>query len=82
MAPPDKAACCVYLKSIQGGAIRTLFEVLKEVVHDVLLKFDSTGVRLLQMDSTKCALVGMKLRHLGQNPGMQGNHGGALQDLF
>ena len=59
---PDKSECAVYLKSIQGGAIRTLFEVLKEVVHDVLLKFDSGGVRLLQMDSTKCALVSMKLR--------------------
>jgi proliferating cell nuclear antigen len=59
---PNKADCAVFLKSIQGGAIRTLFEVLKEVLHDVLLKFDETGVSLVQMDSTKNILVSMKLR--------------------
>jgi proliferating cell nuclear antigen len=51
----------MYMKSIQGGAIRTLFEVLKEIVHDVLLQFDSTGVRLLTMDGARCALISMKL---------------------
>ena len=51
----------LYLKSIQGGAIRTLFEVLKEIVHDVNLRFDSTGVRLLTLDGAKCALVYLKL---------------------
>ena len=59
---PDKADCRVYLKTIQGGAIRTLSEVLKEVVHDVLMKFDPAGVQLMQMDSARCALVSMKLR--------------------
>lgn len=63
MAPgPEKSACCFYTKSIQGGAIRTLFEVLKEIVHDVSLQFDSTGVRLLTMDGARCALISMKLR--------------------
>ena len=52
----------LYLKSIQGGAIRTLFEVLKEIVHDVSLRFDSSGVRLLTMDGARCALVYLKLR--------------------
>lgn len=57
--PPD---CLFYLKSIQGGAIRTLFEVLKEIVHDVSLEVDETGVRLATMDGAKCAAVYMKLR--------------------
>ena len=52
----------VYIKSIQGGAIRTLFEVLKEIVHDVNLQFDSSGVKLLTMDGARCALVYLKLR--------------------
>ena len=52
----------LYLKSIQGGAIRTLFEVLKEIVHDVSLCFDKTGVRLLTMDGARCALIYLKLR--------------------
>lgn len=50
------------LKSIQGNAIRTLFEVLKEIVHDVCLRIDSTGVKLLTLDGARCALVYMKLR--------------------
>lgn len=60
-AAVDKSQCCFYLKSIQGGAIRTLFEVLKEIVHDVSLEFDNSGIRLLTMDGAKCALISMKL---------------------
>jgi proliferating cell nuclear antigen len=52
----------LYLKSVQGGVIRSLFEVLKEIVHDVNLRFDSTGIRLLTVDGAGCALVYMKLR--------------------
>ena len=51
----------LHLKTIQGGAIRTLFEVLKDIVHDARLRFDSTGVRLLTMDGSKCSCVYMKL---------------------
>lgn len=47
--------------SIQGGAIKTLFEVLKEIVHDVALLFDNTGIKLLTMDGARCALVYLKL---------------------
>lgn len=50
------------LKSIQGNAIRTLFEVLKEIVHDVNLRVDPTGIKLLTLDGARCALVYMRLR--------------------
>lgn len=58
--PPAKTA--FLLKSIQGNAIRTLFEVLKEIVHDVSLRIDPTGVKLLTLDGARCALVYMRLR--------------------
>jgi proliferating cell nuclear antigen len=61
-AAPRPPGQLLFLKSIQGGTIRTLFEVLKEIVHDVSLRFDSTGVRLLTMDGARCALVYLKLR--------------------
>lgn len=61
MVGPPKSECCMYLKSIQGGAIRTLCEVLKDIVHDVLLQFDSTGVSMLYMDGAGCVLINMKL---------------------
>ena len=64
-SPPPSSSVqqrrALHLKTIQGGAIRTLFEVLKEIVHDVRLRFDSTGVRLLTMDGSKCSCVYMKL---------------------
>ena len=52
----------MYLKSISGGAIRTLFETLKEVLHDVNLVFSPEGVRLVTMDGSRVALIYLKLR--------------------
>lgn len=51
-----------FVKTVQGAAIRTLFEVLKEIVHDVSLVFDSTGIKLSTMDGARCALIYMKLQ--------------------
>ena len=51
----------MFLKSISGGAIRTLFETLKEVLHDVSLVFDATGIKLVTMDGSRCALIYLKL---------------------
>jgi proliferating cell nuclear antigen len=51
----------MYVKSIQGGAIRTLFEVMKEVIHDVSMCFDSTGIKLITMDGSRCALIHLRL---------------------
>lgn len=59
---PDPRRPALLLRSIQGNAIRTLFEVLKEIVHDVSLRIDSTGVKLLTLDGARCALVYMRLR--------------------
>jgi proliferating cell nuclear antigen len=60
-AAPAAGGPKMFMKSIQGNAIRTLFEVLKEIVHDVSLRIDSTGVKLLTLDGARCALVYMRL---------------------
>lgn len=57
----DYAPYCMYLKSVSGGAIRTLFETLKELLHDVSLEFDPTGIKLVTMDGSRCALIYLKL---------------------
>lgn len=62
MSHASAAKPVLYLKSIQGNAIRTLFEVLKEIVHDVTLRIDPTGMKLLTLDGARCALVYMRLR--------------------
>jgi len=49
------------LKTVQSGAMRTLFEALKEVLTDVNIIFDSSGVKIISMDGSKVALVHLKL---------------------
>lgn len=51
----------LYFRSVQGTAIKTLFEVLKEIIHDVNVTFDETGLRVLCMDGSHVSLVHLKL---------------------
>lgn len=51
----------LYMTTVQSGAIRTLIEVLKEVLNDVNIIFDSTGARITAMDASHVALIHMKL---------------------
>lgn len=51
----------VTVRTVQGGVLRSLFDALKDIVHDVNLRFDSTGIKLVTMDNAKCALVHLKL---------------------
>ncbi len=57
--PPSRPG--MYMRTIQGGVIRSLFDTLKDIVHDVSLRFDTTGMKLVTMDKSKCALVHLKL---------------------
>lgn len=52
----------VFMRTVQGGVIRALFDALKDIIHDVNLRFDPTGVRIVTMDNAKCALVHLKLQ--------------------
>ncbi|NBX51340.1 proliferating cell nuclear antigen (pcna) [bacterium] len=61
MAATDYSQYRMYLKSVSGSSIRTLFETLKEVLHDVSLEFDSSGIKLVTMDGSRCALIYLKL---------------------
>lgn len=49
------------VKTIQSNAIRTLFEVLKDVLTDVTLIFDPSGIKIMAMDANHIALIHMKL---------------------
>ena len=49
------------VKTIQGGAMRAVFEVLKDILHDVLLVFDSTGIKMSSLDTARTCLVYLKL---------------------
>lgn len=53
--------CLLYLKSVQGSAFKSLFEVLREVLHDVNLTFSSQGMRIMTVDGSRVALVFARL---------------------
>ena len=51
----------IFVRTVQASAIRTLSEALKEVLTDVNIYFDKTGIKIMSMDGSKVALVHLKL---------------------
>ena len=52
----------MHLKTIQANAIRSVFEVLKDIINDVNVYFRPDGVTILTLDNARVTLVHM---HLG-----------------
>jgi len=48
-------------KSVQTGAIRTLFEAVKCILVEMSLIFDKSGIRMVAMDNTRTVLVHFRL---------------------
>lgn len=48
-------------KTVQSNALRTLVEVLKDVLNDINICFDGTGMKIMAMDGSHVALIHMKL---------------------
>lgn len=57
----DKDQCLMHCTTIQSSAIRMLFEILKDILHDVNITFSPQGSRILTMDGSKVALVYLTL---------------------
>ena len=51
----------IFVRTEQASAIRTLSEALKEVLIDVNIHFDSTGIKIMSMDGSKVTLVHLRL---------------------
>jgi proliferating cell nuclear antigen len=51
----------LYLKTVQSNAFKTLFEVLKEILHDVNVYFDATGMKVMTVDGPRVALIHLRL---------------------
>ena len=49
------------VRTVQASAIRTLVEALKEILTDVNIEVDETGIKIIAMDSSHVALIHMKL---------------------
>lgn len=51
----------IIFKSVQSGAIRTLFEALKEILTDVNIEFDEQGLKITTLDNTRIAIIHLRL---------------------
>ncbi len=47
------------LKTIQASAIRTLFEVLKDIINDVNIVFDENGISMSTLDTAHVTFINM-----------------------
>jgi len=49
------------IKTVQSNAIRTLIEVLKDVLNDINIIFDEFGIKIVAMDGSHVALIKLTL---------------------
>ena len=55
------------IKTVQSAAFRVLTEALKEILTDANFEIDSTGVKVMAMDSSHTVLVHLKRHKFGQH---------------
>jgi proliferating cell nuclear antigen len=51
----------MHLKTIQASALKSVFEVLKDIINDVNVYFTDKGVHILTLDTARVTLVHMNL---------------------
>jgi len=51
----------MFLKTVQATSFRNIFEVLKDIINDINIYFDSTGIRISTLDIARVSLVHMFL---------------------
>lgn len=51
----------MFLKTVQAIAIKSLLEVLKDIINDVNVYFDSSGMKIIAFDVARVTLVYVKL---------------------
>ena len=55
-AEEDGRRFVLVLKSVQGSSLKSLFEVLKELLNDVNIIATSSGLKIIAMDFSQCTL--------------------------
>jgi proliferating cell nuclear antigen len=53
----------MHLKTIQASAIRSVFEVLKDIINDVNVYFGPDGITIRTLDNARVTLVHMHMSH-------------------
>lgn len=61
LARPNANGNLFEIRTVQSGAFRTLIEGLKEILAEANLEFDSTGIRIIDVDETHTVLTYLRL---------------------
>ena len=51
----------MFLRTVQATSFRTIFEVLKDIINDINIYFDATGIKIITLDIARVSLVHMFL---------------------
>jgi proliferating cell nuclear antigen len=83
---PQNADCLISIKTVQAGSLKSLFEVLKEILFDVNLVANDEGLRISAVDNSRVACVwalidASRLDHYYVRDGAW-NGGVSLQHLY
>ena len=60
-ARPNANGNLFEIRTVQSAAFRTLIEALKEILTEANLEFDSTGIRVIDVDETHTVLTYLRL---------------------
>lgn len=60
-ARPNANGNLFEIRTVQSAAFRTLIEALKEILTDANLEFDSTGIKIIDVDETHTVLTHLRL---------------------
>lgn len=52
---------CLEIKTVQASSFKILLEALKDLLTDTCIEFDSTGLKIIAMDTSHVVLVHLKL---------------------
>ena len=60
-ARPNANGNLFEIRTVQSSAFRTLIEALKEILTEANLEFDSTGIKVIDVDETHTVLTYLRL---------------------
>ena len=61
MEDKSKDDYCLYIKTIQAQVFKQVIDALKDILTDVNLEVDNTGLKIVAMDNTNIVLIHMKM---------------------
>lgn len=59
--PKPATSLLLEIKTVQSSTVKQVIDALKEILMDVNLEFDETGMRIVALDTTHAVLVHLKL---------------------